>query len=109
MCIVPGISVITEKIYPERFMHISELNRMGANITREGASAIVKGVSRLSGAPVIAPDLRASAALVLAGMAADNQTEVSGLEHLDRGYVDLPERLVRLGASIRRVRADTKE
>jgi len=109
MAMADGVSVLTEKVYPERFMHISELNRMGATITREGASAIVKGVSRLSGAPVSAPDLRASAALILAGMAADNQTEVSGLEHLDRGYVDFPERLVRLGASIRRVRAETKE
>jgi len=109
MAVADGVSVLTEKVYPERFMHIAELNRMGANITREGASAIVKGVSRLSGAPVNAPDLRASAALILAGMAADNQTEISGLEHLDRGYVDFPERLVRLGASIRRIRKETKE
>jgi UDP-N-acetylglucosamine 1-carboxyvinyltransferase len=107
MAVAEGVSVVTEKVYPERFMHIAELNRMGATITREGASAIVKGVPRLSGAPVNAPDLRASAALILAGMAADNQTEVSGLEHLDRGYVDFPERLVRLGASIRRVRVAT--
>ena len=108
MAIADGVSVLTEKVYPERFMHISELNRMGANITREGASAIVKGVPRLSGAPVSAPDLRASAALILAGMAAENPTELSGLEHLDRGYVELPERLVRLGATIQRVRADRR-
>ena len=83
-------------------MHISELNRMGAAITREGASAIVKGVARLSGAPVTAPDLRASAALILAGMAAENQTEVSGLEHLDRGYEHLEEQLILLGGRLRR-------
>ena len=109
MAMAEGVSVLTEKVYPERFMHISELNRMGANITREGASAIVKGVPQLSGAPVSAPDLRASAALILAGMAADNQTELSGLEHLDRGYVELPERLVRLGATIQRVRTDRRQ
>ena len=102
MAVARGVSVLTEKIYPERFMHISELNRMGAAITREGASAIVKGVARLSGAPVTAPDLRASAALILAGMAAENQTEVSGLEHLDRGYEHLEEQLVLLGGRLRR-------
>ena len=84
-------------------MHISELNRMGAAITREGSSAIVKGVGRLSGAPVRAPDLRASAALILAGMAAENQTELSGIEHLERGYENLEAQLVRLGAKIERV------
>ncbi|MDP3721876.1 MAG: UDP-N-acetylglucosamine 1-carboxyvinyltransferase [Candidatus Omnitrophota bacterium] len=103
MTVCQGVSVVTEKVYPERFMHVAELNRMGASITREGASAIVRGVERLSGAPVTAPDLRASAALILAGMVAENQTEVSGLEHLDRGYADLEGRLAQLGASIRRV------
>ncbi len=103
MAISHGVSVLTEKVYPERFMHIPELNRMGAHITREGASAIVKGVSRLSGAPVVAPDLRASAALLLAGLAAENQTELSGLEHLDRGYQNLAGQLTALGATIRRV------
>lgn len=103
MAVSHGVSVLTEKVYPERFMHISELNRMGASITREGASAIVKGVERLSGAPVKAPDLRASAALILAGLVAENQTELSGLEHLERGYVDFEEQLVRLGAKISRV------
>ncbi|MBI3083064.1 MAG: UDP-N-acetylglucosamine 1-carboxyvinyltransferase [Candidatus Omnitrophica bacterium] len=90
-----GVSVLTERVYPERFMHIAELNRMGASITREGTSAIVKGVDRLSGAPVTAPDLRASAALVLAGLTAENQTEVGGVEHLDRGYQDFENELVR--------------
>ena len=98
-----GVSVLTEKVYPERFMHISELNRMGASITREGSSAIVKGVSRLSGAPVTASDLRASAALILAGLVAENQTELSGLEHLERGYQDLETKLTRLGANIQRI------
>ena len=79
---------------------------MGASITREGASAIVRGVERLSGAPVTAPDLRASAALILAGMVAEHQTEVSGVEHLERGYADLEGRLAQLGASIQRVTSD---
>ena len=103
MTISRGVSVLTEKVYPERFMHVAELNRMGAQITREGASTIVKGVERLSGAQVVAPDLRASAALILAGLSAENQTELNGLEHLDRGYEGLEEKLARLGANIRRI------
>ncbi|MBI3320747.1 MAG: UDP-N-acetylglucosamine 1-carboxyvinyltransferase [Candidatus Omnitrophica bacterium] len=103
MAVSHGVSVLTEKVYPERFMHISELNRMGALITREGSSAIVKGVERLSGAPVTAPDLRASAALVLAGVVAEHQTELSGLEHLQRGYQDLEIQLTRIGAKIQRL------
>ena len=106
MAVSRGVSVLTEKVYPERFMHISELNRMGASVTREGASAIVKGVEQLSGAPVMATDLRASAALILAGMAAENQTELSGLDHLERGYEHLEAKLVGLGAKIRRVREE---
>jgi UDP-N-acetylglucosamine 1-carboxyvinyltransferase len=104
MCLVPGISVITEKIYPERFMHVSELNRMGASIMLEGPSAIVSGKKRLSGAPVMASDLRASAALVLAGLVADGQTEVARVYHLDRGYENLVGKLQSLGANIRRER-----
>ena len=104
MTISRGVSVLTEKVYPDRFMHVAELNRMGAAITREGSTAIIKGVGRLSGAPVAATDLRASAALILAGLAADNQTEVSGLDHLDRGYENLEGQLTQLGADIRRVR-----
>lgn len=107
LAIARGVSVLTERVYPERFMHIAELNRMGASITREGTSAIIRGVERLSGAPVTAPDLRASAALILAGMAAENETELGGLEHLDRGYQDLEQQLVRLGAKIRRVRKES--
>lgn len=102
MCIVPGISVITEKIYPERFMHVSELNRMGASIILEGNSAIVSGRKQLSGAPVMASDLRASAALVLAGLVAEGSTEVSRVYHLDRGYENLVTKLQRLGAKIKR-------
>ncbi len=85
-------------------MHVPELRRMGAQITREGPSAIVQGVGRLSGAPVTASDLRASAALVLAGLAADTVTELSGVEHLDRGYEQLETKLTHLGAAIRRER-----
>jgi UDP-N-acetylglucosamine 1-carboxyvinyltransferase len=100
MSVTKGISVITEKIYPERFIHVSELNRMGAQIHMEGASAIVRGVRRLSGAPVMASDLRASAALVLAALAAQDQTEVSRIYHLDRGYERIEEKLGNLGARI---------
>lgn len=100
MSITDGISVITEKIYPDRFMHISELNRMGAQVMLEGSSAIVKGVKYLSGAPVMASDLRASAALVLAGLIAKGKTEVSRVYHLDRGYERVEEKLSALGARI---------
>ncbi|MDD5670174.1 MAG: UDP-N-acetylglucosamine 1-carboxyvinyltransferase, partial [Candidatus Omnitrophica bacterium] len=104
MVITPGISVITEKIYPDRFMHVSELNRMGAKIFLEGASAIVHGVKHLSGAPVMASDLRASAALVLAGLVAEGTTEIHRVYHLDRGYENLEGKLSSLGASIHRER-----
>ena len=100
MAVTDGISVITEKIYPERFIHISELNRMGADILLEGASAIVKGVKGLSGAPVMASDLRASAALVLAGLVAKGRTDVHRIYHLDRGYEKIEEKLLKLGANV---------
>jgi UDP-N-acetylglucosamine 1-carboxyvinyltransferase len=100
MAVTDGISVITEKIYPERFIHISELNRMGANILLEGPCAIIKGVKSLSGAPVMASDLRASAALVLAGLVAKGRTDVHRIYHLDRGYEDLEEKLLKLGAKV---------
>jgi UDP-N-acetylglucosamine 1-carboxyvinyltransferase len=102
MAITDGISVVTEKIYPERFIHVSELARMGARIILEGQSAIVKGVKELSGAPVMASDLRASAALVLAGLVAKGRTDVHRLYHLDRGYEKMEEKLVKLGAKVRR-------
>ena len=104
MAVTPGISVITEKIYPDRFMHVSELNRMGSKIFLEGSSAIVHGVKRLSGAPVMASDLRASAALVVAGLVAEGTTEVHRVYHLDRGYERLEEKFSSLGASIHRER-----
>ncbi len=100
MCVSNGISIVTEKIYPDRFMHISELTRMGAQITLEGPSAIVKGVKQLSGAPVMASDLRASAALVLAGLVAQGRTDVARIYHLDRGYERMEQKLTRLGARI---------
>jgi UDP-N-acetylglucosamine 1-carboxyvinyltransferase len=100
LCSLPGISVITEKIYPERFMHISELNRMGAQIMKEGASAIIKGIPKLSGAPVMASDLRASAALVLAGLISRGKTDIARVYHLDRGYAQMEAKLSRLGAKI---------
>jgi UDP-N-acetylglucosamine 1-carboxyvinyltransferase len=98
-----GISVITEKIYPERFIHVSELNRMGADIILEGATAIVKGVKSLSGAQVMASDLRASAALVLAGLVARGRTEISRIYHLDRGYEHIEDKLSAVGAKIKRI------
>lgn len=103
MSVTPGISVITEKIYPDRFMHVSELGRMGAKIFLEGASAIVHGVKKLSGAPVMASDLRASAALLIAGLVAEGETEVQRVYHLDRGYEKIEEKFARLGAVVRRV------
>ncbi len=86
MTLAPGISIITERIFESRFMHVSELARLGADIEIEGPSAIVKGGRPLSGAPVMASDLRASAALVIAGLAAKGTTQVNRIYHLDRGY-----------------------
>ena len=100
MCVTKGISVITEKIYPDRFMHLAELNRMGAHIQREGPHAIVEGAAHLSGAPVMASDLRASASLVLAGLVAKGITSVSRIYHLERGYENLESKLQKLGAKI---------
>ncbi len=104
-----GVSVTTEKIYPDRFMHVAELARMRAEIRKEGPSAVVSGVDRLSGAPVMASDLRASAALVLAGLVADGTTRVHRVYHIDRGYERIEERLGALGARIRRVRDDDED
>jgi UDP-N-acetylglucosamine 1-carboxyvinyltransferase len=99
-----GISVITEKIYPDRFMHVAELGRMGARIRKEGNAAVVHGTRRLSGAPVMASDLRASAALVIAGLMAEGRTTISRIYHLDRGYERIERKLAALGATIRRVK-----
>lgn len=101
---VPGISIVTDKVFPDRFMHASELARMGARIRRESASAILNGVPRLSGACVMASDLRASAALVLAGLAAKGETVIRRIYHLDRGYENLEEKLISLGAQVKRVK-----
>jgi UDP-N-acetylglucosamine 1-carboxyvinyltransferase len=103
MSVTPGISAITEKIFPSRFMHLSELRRMGARVELEGATAILHGVDFLSGAPVMASDLRASAALVLAGLVAQGTTEVNRVYHIDRGYEHIDEKLRKLGADIERV------
>jgi len=100
-----GISVVTENIFPQRYMHVAELKRMGAQMQLEGATAVIQGVDRLFGAQVMASDLRASAALVLAGLKADGITEVSRVYHIDRGYEHLDEKLSELGAHIERVKA----
>ncbi len=104
MSLARGLSVITETIFENRFIHVSELRRMGADIWLQGDTAIVQGVESLSGAPVMATDLRASASLVLAGLAAEGQTEVSRVYHLDRGYEALDRKLSKLGANIQRVK-----
>ncbi len=98
-----GISVVTEKIFPDRFMHVAELGRMGALIRKQASAAVVHGTEHLSGAPVMASDLRASAALVIAALMARGKTTVSRVYHLDRGYAGLEKKLRRLGAAIRRV------
>jgi len=100
--VIKGISVITDKVFPDRFMHIAELMRMGARIQRQGNVAIVEGVKELSGADVMASDLRASAALVLAGLVARGETSVFRIYHLDRGYESLDGKFKALGARIRR-------
>jgi UDP-N-acetylglucosamine 1-carboxyvinyltransferase len=104
MALTPGLSIITERIFESRFMHVSELSRLGAEISIEGPSAIVKGGTKLSGAPVMASDLRASAALVIAGLAAKGTTQVNRIYHLDRGYEKIDMKLKRLGGRIQRVR-----
>ena len=99
-----GTSVVMENIFPQRYMHVAELKRMGAQMRLEGATAVIDGVDRLLGAPVMASDLRASAALVLAGLKAEGITEVSRVYHIDRGYERLDEKLSELGAHIERVK-----
>jgi UDP-N-acetylglucosamine 1-carboxyvinyltransferase len=99
-----GESLITENIFPQRFMHVSELKRMGAAIDLDGATAKIRGVETLSGAPVMASDLRASAALLLAGLVADGETEINRVYHIDRGYEMIDEKLGELGAKIERVK-----
>jgi len=103
MCISEGASMITETIFENRFMHVPELCRMGANITVHGSSALVRGVSQLKGAPVMATDLRASVSLVLAGLVAEGDTVISRVYHLDRGYERVEEKLSACGANIKRI------
>jgi UDP-N-acetylglucosamine 1-carboxyvinyltransferase len=105
MTVAQGTSLISETIFENRFIHVSELKRMGADVTISGNSALVKGVRRLSGAPVMATDLRASACLILAGLVAENTTEVHRVYHLDRGYENMEIKFEQLGAAIRRVKA----
>ena len=101
--IAEGSSIITETVFENRFMHVQELERMGAEVRLEGNTAIIKGVDRLTAAPVMATDLRASASLVLAGLVAEGDTEVHRIYHIDRGYERIEEKLLQLGATIRRV------
>ncbi len=102
-----GKSIVTENIFPQRYMHLAEMARMGARVQIEGATALITGVEKLYGAPVMASDLRASAALVLAGLKAEGTTEISRVYHIDRGYEHLDEKLSELGAHIERVKADS--
>ena len=106
LCQAQGTSVVTERIFESRFMHVAELMRMGAEISIEGPSAIIKGGRTLSGAPVMASDLRASAALVIAGLAAEGETMVNRIYHLDRGYERMEAKLQALGANIQRVEGE---
>ena len=109
LSLAQGDCVVTETVFENRLRHVAELNRMGADIRVKGNHAIIRGVPQLSGAPVLATDLRASAALVLAGLAADGKTIIKGLHHLDRGYDNLELKLRQLGANIQRVTDDTTE
>jgi len=104
MSLSKGTSIITETVFENRFLHVGELQRMGSNIQVKGNSAIVKGIPKLSGAPVMATDLRASAALILAALAAEGRTEIFGVNHLDRGYEDIEKKLRGLGARIKRIK-----
>lgn len=103
LCLADGNSVVTEKIYPDRFLHVAELGRMGANIRKEGPTAIVTGVKSLVGAPVMASDLRASAALVLAGLGGEGKTTIIRVYHIDRGYEKIECKLNAMGAKIQRL------
>ena len=109
MSIADGISVFTETVFEHRFMQADELRRMGANIKVDGRNAVVEGVSRLTGCPVKATDLRAGAALIIAGLAAEGQTEITGLHHIDRGYEKLIDKFRSLGADIKRISTPDEE
>jgi len=104
LCLADGMSVITERIFPDRFLHVGELNRMGARVRKEGPTAIIQGVKELQGASVMASDLRASAALVLAGLVAGGTTRIDRVYHIDRGYEKIEQKLAAVGASIERMK-----
>lgn len=106
LSVADGRSIVTESIYEGRFKHVDELKRMGANIKVEGRIAVIDGIEKLSGAPVCASDLRAGAALMIAGLAADGYTEISEIKHIDRGYENIEEKFTSLGASIKRITVD---
>ena len=106
LCLADGISVITERIFPDRFLHVGELNRMGGRIRKEGPTAIIQGVRELQGATVMASDLRASAALVLAGLVAKGTTRIDRVYHIDRGYEKIEHKLAAVGAHIERVKEE---
>jgi len=103
MCLSKGTSIATETVFENRFMHISELKLMGANIKVDGRSAIIEGCEKFSGAKVRATDLRAGAALIIAGLCADGRTEISDIYHINRGYINIEEKLKKLGADIKRI------
>jgi UDP-N-acetylglucosamine 1-carboxyvinyltransferase len=103
LCLADGMSVVTERIFPDRFLHVGELNRMGGRIRKEGPTAIVQGVKELAGAPVMASDLRASAALVMAGLVAKGETRIDRVYHIDRGYEKIEQKLRAVGADIQRI------
>jgi UDP-N-acetylglucosamine 1-carboxyvinyltransferase len=102
-CVADGVGVVNETIFENRFMHVNELLRLGADIRVDGHTAVVRGVERLTGAPVMATDLRASASLILAGLVAEGETTIDRIYHLDRGYENIEAKLSALGASIRRI------
>ena len=103
LCLTKGTSIITETIFENRFMHVTELLRMGANIKIDGRTAIIDGVPKLTGAKVKSTDLRAGAAMILAGLAAEGETEIGDIYHIDRGYVNVEEKFRKLGAEIYRI------
>ncbi len=108
LSVADGTSVVTENVYERRFKYIAELQRMGADIIQSGRTAIIKGVPKLTGAEATATDLRAGAALIIAGLVAEGRTEISGVDHIDRGYEAIVEKLASLGASIVRTDSDAQ-
>lgn len=104
LSLADGNSIVTEKVFPDRFLHVAELNRMGAHLRKEGPTVIVQGVKKMIGAPVMASDLRASAALVLAGLIAKGKTTIHRVYHIDRGYEKIEEKLGKVGADIKRIK-----